>query len=583
MSTEIVSEALSSCGEIHNIRPSANTCFMEKDYEYVVNCDLSVLNDTVPIIICIPADWDRRLIDIYIKEKESFPFIPHIDRSGKVCLFELEGLLIDYNLTGIILQSIHQAIEIISAGLLRTNEEDFVSEFDLYWNQLPNARVAKLNLVDNSKIQKIKYAIQGGSNQKNETTIQGLLKSRNSKTYISSDSRYLNKFGPNNATIRNAVFIHLNSTELILPPDIRHGITSDYVEKLLNYTISKELLVLLSKIGKDKLIVIKIHQPNGMVSLFGVFLCNCVLKIEREECAIVSTGDIYPMAIKRVDKEYLSARSDALNAEIKSKRVLLIGCGSLGGYIANELAKAGIENVTLVDDDIFLEDNVFRHLLGMESVGEYKCVALQTCLEKNIPELKVTSFPEKIEHAIQEEILNLNDYCIIISAIGDHNVNRWLNRYVRANEIAVPIIYAWNEVMGIGSHVAYIKLENEGCYECFIGRDDVTGEIYDRTSYCKPTQKIIKKVAGCGTAFVPYGSTVSLKTACVCLDVIKRVFENRYHENVIVSVKGDDYHFKKEGLQATSRYFNQKSDTVECYGKQFMMQKCIICGELHDD
>lgn len=57
-----------------------------------------------------------------------FPFIPHIDIKGKICLYELEGLLIDPNLYGIIEQSLNKAHQIIGDGLLGINQEDFISD-----------------------------------------------------------------------------------------------------------------------------------------------------------------------------------------------------------------------------------------------------------------------------------------------------------------------------------------------------------------------------------------------------------------------------------------------------------------------
>ena len=57
------------------------------------------------------------------------------------------------------------------------------------------------------------------------------------------------------------------------------------------------------------------------------------------------------------------------------------------------------------------------------------------------------------------------------------------------------------------------------------------------------------------------------------------VFEGRYSDNVIISAKGDDYHFKRAGLQVSNKYLNQKDSIVECNGKLFAQPKCKFCGE----
>ena len=104
-----------------------------------------------------------------------------------------------------------------------------------------------------------------------------------------------------------------------------------------------------------------------------------------------------------------------------------------------------------------INENENRHLLGLEYVGQYKCVALQNYFEKNIPDLKISSLAEKIEEAVQEGNIEFGEYDLIISATGDHNVNRWINQYVMSNKLMVPVVYAWNEVLGVGNHVAYTK------------------------------------------------------------------------------------------------------------------------------
>ena len=62
--------------------------------------------------------------------------------------------------------------------------------------------------------------------------------------------------------------------------------------------------------------------------------------------------------------------------------------------------------------------------------------------------MKISSLAEKIEEAVQEGNIEFGEYDLIISATGDHNVNRWINQYVMSNKLMVPVVYAWNEVLG---------------------------------------------------------------------------------------------------------------------------------------
>lgn len=49
---------------------------------------------------------------------------------------------------------------------------------------------------------------------------------------------------------------------------------------------------------------------------------------------------------------------------LRTKRVLVVGCGGLGGYIADMLARIGVGSLRLVDGDVFEVTNLNRQLLS---------------------------------------------------------------------------------------------------------------------------------------------------------------------------------------------------------------------------
>lgn len=580
MDLEIINEALEDRGDILNVIVIKKTVFRDNQYQILVECDLIVDELTIPIVIAIPQNWRRVLIDIYIQQNKEFPFIPHVDIKGKICLFELEGILIDQNLYGIISQSLERASKIIKDGLTGKNREEFINEFASYWTQLPNIRYAKCELPECNQISIIKYSQKLINKKKKETFSKYLQRLKAQKIYLSSEPHHLKRYYQKDEkiTIKNALYIPIKVDEFLLPPDPRREISKEYIQALLNHVAIKKHHLLMTKLGSTKLLIFSIEQPNGVVTFLGIILEKCEILTDNEMCILKSTNQIVPVYIERIDKQYLMSRTCGVKNLLSEKKVLLIGCGSIGGYIANELVKAGIEDMMLVDPDYLYETNIFRHMLGLEYINQYKGVAVQKYLEKNIPNLKLSSLEEYIEEAVQEEEIGFEKYDVIISAIGNHNVNLWINRFIYEKKIKVPVVYAWNEALGIGNHIAYIKYGYNGCYACFLGRNDETGELYDRTSYCEPGQDVVQRVAGCGSAFIPYGSTVSLKTAAMCVDTVKKIFEGRYTDNLIISAKGDDYHFLKAGLNVSTKYLNQRDNIVEYKGTLFANPNCECCG-----
>lgn len=58
------------------------------------------------------------------------------------------------------------------------------------------------------------------------------------------------------------------------------------------------------------------------------------------------------------------------------KRVAIVGCGSLGSKVAASLARSGVGNFLLVDDDVIMAGNFVRHDLDWRDVGAHKADAV---------------------------------------------------------------------------------------------------------------------------------------------------------------------------------------------------------------
>jgi molybdopterin-synthase adenylyltransferase len=51
------------------------------------------------------------------------------------------------------------------------------------------------------------------------------------------------------------------------------------------------------------------------------------------------------------------------NLSLREKKVIVVGCGGLGGHIIEQLARLGIGHITAIDGDVFDESNLNRQLL----------------------------------------------------------------------------------------------------------------------------------------------------------------------------------------------------------------------------
>jgi molybdopterin/thiamine biosynthesis adenylyltransferase len=83
------------------------------------------------------------------------------------------------------------------------------------------------------------------------------------------------------------------------------------------------------------------------------------------------------------------ARQPAGTEGLKEARVGIVGLGSVGSKVAISLARSGITDFLLVDDDIMLGENVARNELTWSSVGTHKVSAVSEALRLIGPNIKV--------------------------------------------------------------------------------------------------------------------------------------------------------------------------------------------------
>lgn len=67
--------------------------------------------------------------------------------------------------------------------------------------------------------------------------------------------------------------------------------------------------------------------------------------------------------------------------QIKSKKVLVVGVGGVGGFVVEGLIRSGIENITIIDNDIVSLSNKNRQVIALDSTINRKKVEV---LEKRI-------------------------------------------------------------------------------------------------------------------------------------------------------------------------------------------------------
>ena len=80
---------------------------------------------------------------------------------------------------------------------------------------------------------------------------------------------------------------------------------------------------------------------------------------------------------------------------LRRAHVIVFGIGGVGSYAAEGLARAGIGNLTLVDNDTVGITNLNRQLCALQStLGQYKSDVMASRVLDINPDCRVTSLPE---------------------------------------------------------------------------------------------------------------------------------------------------------------------------------------------
>jgi tRNA A37 threonylcarbamoyladenosine dehydratase len=127
------------------------------------------------------------------------------------------------------------------------------------------------------------------------------------------------------------------------------------------------------------------------------------------------------------------------------KSVIIFGLGGVGSYAAEAVARAGVGNIALVDNDVVSLSNLNRQLCALHStVGMLKTQVVSSRIMDINPECNVDCFNEFYLPG-SETSIDLSRYDYVIDAID--TVKAKIGLAVRCSELNVPLI----SVMGTGN------------------------------------------------------------------------------------------------------------------------------------
>lgn len=126
------------------------------------------------------------------------------------------------------------------------------------------------------------------------------------------------------------------------------------------------------------------------------------------------------------------------------KKAVFVGCGSVGSLVAVELAKAGVGNFMLIDNDVFGYHNICRHQCGIYDVGHFKTDALSDRIFQINPYATVMKKNCMIQEVDRGE---MEDFCnedtIIIGGADNREGDLYASDFALENKMPFISIGCW--------------------------------------------------------------------------------------------------------------------------------------------
>ena len=359
-----------------------------------------------------------------------------------------------------------------------------------------------------------------------EWLIQRGLKRRDDKSFI---TRYV-RLKPSSMT--GMVWPPKNFKELLQwIADVDHQALMSVIQHFIEYPVKRHLLLLDIHQQDVVGVYVEINIQALALNSYRSSRKNKIRSIKHNDLRACLSGKNTVHKFCRVDvikadrKSVLSRnRSRPDVGDLGGKRIALIGCGTIGGYLSHLLLRAGAGCGSgyfhLFDHDDIQPHNFARHSLTTAEFGQNKATAVANTLKFSTHLAKnIVGFPKRFVIDVD----TLTRYDIVIDATGRPPISKRLAKVIRS--ISLPkrpfMVHGFNDGNGRASKVL---IDNgQCCYGCMLADPAFYHGGLDLRF--KHLDQHAEKIIGCGSTYTPYDAAVSVITASMMQEAVLYALE----------------------------------------------------------
>ena len=494
------------------------------------------------LLVAIPHTFPDKLPKIYLPhdEYQRIGTIPHVDHQRNVCALDASQITLtpDGHPGPTVSHLLEKARDVLSDGLSGTNARDFLEEFHAYWQDdaagtalslvkadIRSREVALLRIQRQVGDPRPSYLFADDEEQgrtwlhAQSLTAKSILKA----LYLPLDGLGQPPFPVNNGELWERVNryspAHVDGLTHFLA-DPKHRRPTPVLFSIPINTCPDEPQRALGSWWHPTFSIQNMQQGEAR-ELEGVIpgyrpSCDAVI---RELSQLHHHKAIVRMGIESVNPERLHVRTVGIPVSTYKGHVNIVGCGSLGSFAAETMARSGaLREFKAFDPDVLSYENIQRHFCPMSLVGLFKTQAFVTELGRHFPHIRGHSDPRNILEVLRHKPETLNDAAFSLVAIGNLTIELQLNQLALhdAGNFNNPLCYIWVEPYGWAGHAIWVpprsldeqeeeRLESErqlsrACLECAFGED-----LRFKYRLIEAPSNFSVREAGCQTTHVRYG------------------------------------------------------------------------------
>lgn len=502
------------------------------------------------------------LPDLYLAEPRGLH--PHVSYHGWVCVNDGQGLSIDRDRPAdIAAYTILAGFDLLEKWSIDSRAEhiEFFNELEGYWLGLPGSGVGRAGFDVNSQNRPVMVYV-------NE-------KAKSEKWFfIERGATAPREFNLDKAQPHRALYIHLD--QIPLPPSYPNKLEHTYIESLCSLFSAEQtdlwnhLLAPSKSKPKNVVLLVSVPRQAGGCSLVGMAFRTHHGKIDLR-------APVVPLTIKRHTPSYMRERGGA-SLDLLGKHVGVLGCGAIGAVVADTLAAAGVGRLTLIDNDDYSEENVFRHILEPLYIGIKKVIGLKFKLERQYPGLQVNAVPATAQTWLQAA--QFDGFDGILLAFGAPSIERSFSRALRREKHQLPLVFTWLEALDLGGHSVLLWSNKEGCLDCLYRDDEGQPSLLPRTAFLEANQPVTRNLTGCGSTFMPYSALQSRRTGLMAAEQMLGAIAGKLSEPAYSFWTGEGTVAQEQGLQPTNWWHEAKRTTQQQGTARVFGRPCKRCREM---